>query len=248
MGCAGFALGLGLGGVAQDQGAPVPEGVGVIGLGLVEGLVLLGGFGEFLVLDELRDESEPQVASRGGELDGLVEPGLGLGGAAHGGEGAAQSDQGFDVVGFAFGPLLVVGDEAGLVVVSEEDLFDFAADFAMEPAIGPELPEHGLEVVESVLGASEANFQVGGRDCELDLAEGIGGFFGECLEARERGGGLIFLGEGGSDLFLDARVAWEDGFEAVPDFESLVVFLGALIDASEGLEDVEEIGARRVFG
>ena len=150
-GGAGFALGLRLGGVAQDQGAPVSECVGVIGLGLVEGLVFLGGFGELLVLDELRDESQAQVATRRGELDGLVEPGLGLGCAAHGGEGAAQSDQGFDVVGLAFGPLLVVGDETGLVVVSEEDLVDLASDFAMEPAIGPELGEHGLEVVEGVL-------------------------------------------------------------------------------------------------
>ncbi len=247
-GCAGFSLGLRFGGVAQDQGTPVSERVGVIGLGLVEGLVLLGGFGELLVLNELRDEGQTQVATRGGELDGLVEPGLGFGSPAHAGEGAAQSDQGFDVVGLAFGPLLVIGDETGLIVVSEEDLFDLASDFAMEPAIGPELGEHGLEVVESVLGSSEADFQVGGRDGELDLAERIGGFFRQCLEARQRGGGLIFLGEGGSDLFLDARVAGEDGFEAVPDFEGLVVFLGALVDAAQSLEDVEQIGASGFSG
>ena len=51
-----FALGLGLGGVAQDEGTPVAQGVGVIGLGLVEGLVLFGGLGELLVLRELRDQ------------------------------------------------------------------------------------------------------------------------------------------------------------------------------------------------
>ena len=192
---------------------------------------------------ELRDQGEPQVASGGGELDGLVEPGVGLGGASHAGEGASQPDEGLDVVGLFLGPLFVVGDEPGLVVVSEEDLFDLAPDFAMEPAIGPELAEHGLEVVESVVGSSEPDFQVGGLHGELDLAEGVGGFFGEGLEARQGGGGLVFLGEGGGDLLLDARVAGEERFEAVPDLEGLVVFLGALVDAAEGLEDVEEVGA-----
>ena len=54
---------------------------------------------------------------------------------------------------------------------------------------------------------------------------------------------MVFIGEGGGDLFLDAWVAGEKGFEAVPDCEGLFVFLGALIDASECLEDVEEIGS-----
>ena len=46
----GLAVGRGLGGVAEDERAPVAERVGVIGLGLVEGLVLGGGLGELLVL------------------------------------------------------------------------------------------------------------------------------------------------------------------------------------------------------
>ena len=45
----------------------------------------------------------------------------------------------------------------------------------------------------------------------------------------------------GGDLFLDAGVVGEEGFEAVPDLEGLVVFLGALVDASQGLEDFEEV-------
>ena len=76
---------------------------------------------------------------------------MGFGGASHAGEGAAESHERFDVVGFFFGPLFVISDEAGLVIVSEEDVFDFSSDFAMEPAIGPELAEHGLEVVKCVL-------------------------------------------------------------------------------------------------
>ena len=150
--------------------------------------------------------------------------------------------------GSCLGPLLVVGDETGLIIVSEKDFFDFSPDFAMEPAIGPELAEHGLEVVQGVLRFSEPDFQVGGRDGELDLPEGVGGFFGECLEARQSGGGLVFLGECLGDLFLDASVAGEEGFEPAPDLEGLVVFLGALVDAAQGLKDIEQIGASGLSG
>src|SRR5262249_46109487 len=147
----GLSLGPGLGGIAQDECAPITKRVGVIGLGLIESLILLGGFGELLFLNELRDECQSQVTSRGGELDGLVEPGLGFACAAHSGESSSQSDQGFDIFGFFLGPREVIADEARGVVVSEEDVLDFFSDFAMEPAIGPELGEHGLEVAESVL-------------------------------------------------------------------------------------------------
>ena len=57
---------------------------------------------------------------------------------------------------------------------------------------------------------------------------------------RRRAG---FPRRGLGDLLLDARVVGEEGFEPVPDLEGLVVFLGALVDAAQGLEDVEEIGA-----
>ena len=90
---------------------------------------------------------------------------------------------------------------------------------------------------------AEADLQVGGLHGELDLAEGVGGFFGERLEARQGGGGLVFLGEGGGDLLLDAWVVGEEGFESVPDLEGLVGFLGALVDAAQGLEDFEEVVA-----
>ena len=121
--------------------------------------------------------------------------------------------------------MFVVIDETGLVVVSEEDVLDFPPYFAMEPAIGPELAEHDLEVVKSVLRFSEADFQVGGAHGELDLAEGVSRFFREGLEARQGGRGPILLGEGLGDLFLDARVAGEERFKTVPDLQGLVVFL-----------------------
>ena len=218
--------------------------VGVIGVGLVEGLVLRGGLGEFLVLSELGDQGQPQVAARGGELDGFLVPGVGLGGASHAGQGAAQPDQGLDVLGFFLGPLFVVGDQAGLVVVSEEDFLDFAPDFAMEPAIGPELAEHGLEVVEGVLPiVPSRTFKSAACMASWTWRKGSVGLFGESLEARQSGGGLVLLGEGLGDLLLDARVAGKEGFEPVPDLEGLVVFLGALVDAAESLEDFEEVVA-----
>ncbi len=92
---------------------------------------------------------------------------------------------------------------------------------------------------------SEPDLQVGGLHGELDLPEGVGGFLGESLKARQGLGGLVLLGECGGDLFLDARVVGEEGFEPVPDLKGLVVFLGALVDAAEGLEDFEEVVPRR---
>ncbi len=118
----------------------------------------------------------------------------------------------------------------------------------MEPAIRPELAQHGLEVVERFLRFSQPDFQVGGRDGELDLAERIGGLLGKSLEARQRGGGLIFLAERLGDLFLNAGVAGEEGFEASPDLEGLLILLGALVDAAESLKDIEQIGASRLAG
>ena len=79
----------------------------------------------------------------------------------------------------------------------------------------------------------------GGRDRWL---------FSQSLETRKSGGGLILLGERLGDLFLDARVAGEEGFEPVPDLESLVVLLGTLVDAAESLEDIEQIGASGLSG
>ena len=235
----------GLVGVAQDQGAPVAERVGVVGLGLVEGLVLRGGLGVLLVAGELGDQGQPQVAPGGGELDRLLVPGLGLGGPAHAGQSAAQPDQGLDVLGLFLGPAFVIGDQAGLVVVAEEDFLDLAADLAMEPAIGAELGQHGLEVAEGLVGSSEPDLQVGGLHGELDLAEGVGGFLGERLEARQsrrRAGSPRRVRM--AICSCDAWVVGEEGFEPVPDLEGLVGFLGALVDAAQGLEDFEEVVAR----
>ena len=96
----------------------------------------------------------------------------------------------------------------------------------MKPAIGPELAQHGLEVAQGVLRFSQPHAQIGGRDGELNLAEGIGRPLGKSLESRQRSGGLVFLGEGLGDLFLHARVTGEERFEPSPDLESLVVLLG----------------------
>ena len=162
---------------------------------------------------------------------------------SHAGQSASQANESLDVFGLFLGPAFVVGNQAGLVVVTEEDLFDLAADFAMEPAIGAEFSQHGLEVAEGLVGASESDLEVGGLHGELNLAEGVGGFFGELFIARQSGGGLVFLGEGGGDLLSDAWVVGEEGFEAVPDLEGLVGFLGAFVDAAQGLEDFEEVVA-----
>ncbi len=217
------------------------ESVGVIGVGLVEGLILGRGLGEFLLAGELRDQGEAEVAATGSELDGLFVPGLGFGGAAERGECAAQAHQGLDILGLNLGPFFVVGDEAGLIVVTKEHLFDLAAHLTMEPAIGTKLAQERLEVAECVVGSSQPCLQIGGLHGELDLAEGVGDFFGEGLEASECESGLVFFGESRGDLLLDSGVIGEEGVEAVPDLEGLIAFLSALVDAAEGLEDFEEV-------
>ncbi len=113
----------------------------------------------------------------------------------------------------------------------------------MEPAIGSELGEQRLEVAEGLVGSCQADLQVGGLHGELDLAEGVGGLLGEGLEAGESECGLVFFGECRGDLLPDALVVGKECLEAVPDLEGLVVFLGALVDATQGLEDFEEVVA-----
>ncbi len=172
-----FALGLWFCDITQHECSPVSQRIGIIRLGSVESFVFFGRVHEFLVLHELRNERQSQVTARRSELHSSVKPDVGLGRPPHAGQRATQPHQCFDVVGFALGPLLVVADEPGLIIVSEKNLLDFPADFTMKPAIGPELSQHGLEVMQRVLRFSQTHFQVSGRNGELNLAEWIGGFF-----------------------------------------------------------------------
>ena len=73
--------------------------------------------------------------------------------------------------------------------------------------------------------------------------KGSAAFLASASKRGRATGGLVFLGESGGDLLLDARVVGEESFEPVPDLEGLVGFLGALVDAAEGLEDLEEVVA-----
>ena len=169
----------------------------------------------------------------------------GLGGPALRGQGAAQPDQGLDVLGVLLDPPLVVRGQAGLVVVAEEDLLDLAADLAVEPAIGPELAEQRLEVAERRLGPAQADLQVGGLHGELDLAERVGDLAGEGLEARQGLLGLALLGQGRGDLLLDPGVVGEELLEPGPDGQRLVGLLGPLVDPAQRLEDLEQVVPRR---
>src|SRR5262249_45368034 len=152
---------------------------------------------------------------------------LGLGEAPQRGQGPAQADQGVDVLGLLLDPALVVAYEAGLVVVAEEDLLDLAAELAVEPALGAEPAEQGLEVAEGLVGPSESGLELGGLHGELGPAEGVGYLAGEVLEPGESLCGQVLLGECGGDLLLDAEVAGEECLEPRPDPEGLVGLLGA---------------------
>ena len=166
---------------------------------------------------------------------------LGLGHAAHAGERPTQPHQSLDVLGLLLRPALVVRDQAGLIVVAEEHLLDLPADFLVQPAIGPELRQHPLEVAQCFLGAAQPHFQLGGLHRKLHPAEWVGDLPGQRLEAGQGLGRLVLLGQSGGDLLLDARVVGEEGLEASPDGQGLVVLLGALVDPAQCLEDLHEI-------
>ena len=116
----------------------------------------------------------------------------------------------------------------------------------MQPAIGAELPHHGFKVVERVLAPPQSDFQLGGLHRELHLPERVGDFPGQGLVAGKGLGGLILFRQCGGDLFLDAEIIGEEGLEAAPDLDGLVVLLSALVDASQGLEDLQEVVALRL--
>ena len=59
---------------------------------------------------------------------------------------------------------------------------------------------------------------------------------------------MPFFDERGGDLVLDAGVVGVELFQPVPHRQGLFRLLRALVDAAEGLEDVEQVGAVRLAG
>ena len=77
-----------------------------------------------------------------------------------------------------------------------------------------------------------AFLQIGGLHGELNLPERVGHLFGQCLKPGQCLGRLVLLGERQGNLLLNPRVVGKERFEPAPDLESLVVFLGPLVDPS----------------
>jgi len=143
------------------------------------------------------------------------------------------------------GPALVIGDQASLVVIAGEDLLDLAPDLAVQPAIGAELAQQRLEVVEGLVGAPQPDLQLGRLHGELDSSKGVLDLGGQGLEAGQGLGGLVLLGQGRGDLLLHPEVVREEGLTAIPDLEGLVGLLGALVHAAQRLEDFQQVVALR---
>jgi len=139
------------------------------------------------------------------------------------------------------GPALVIGDQASLVVIAGENLLDLAPDLAVQPAIGAELAQQRLEVVEGLVGAPQPDLQLGGLHGELDLAKGVLDLGGQGLESGQGLGGLVLLGQGRGDLLLHPEVVREEGLKAILDLEGLVGLLGALVHAAQRLEDFQQV-------
>ncbi len=116
----------------------------------------------------------------------------------------------------------------------------------MQPAIGAELAQHRLEVAEGLLRPIEPYLQLGRLHRELDLPERVLDGLRQGREPRERQGGLVLLGHRRGDLLLHAGIVGEQGLEPRPDRQRLIGLLGPLVDPSQGLEDLQQVGARRL--
>ena len=148
--------------------------------------------------------------------------------------------------GSRFVHAFIIGDQPGAVVVAEEDLLDLAADLLVQPAIGAELAQHRLEVLERLLRPIEPHLELGRLHGELDLAERIADLPGQGLEPRQGLRRLVLLGQRRGDLLLHAGVVGEQRLQPRPDRQRLVGFLRALVDPPQGLEDLQQVVPRRL--
>ena len=130
-----------------------------------------------------------------------------------------------------------------LVVVSQEDFLDLSPDFAMQPAIGPELPEHDLEVMDASADRPSRTFKSAAEIATWTCRNGSVRSLGEGLKAWQSSSRLVLFGKCLRNLLLHSRVAGKEGLEPAPDLHGLVVLLSPLINAAECLKDVEQVGA-----
>ena len=103
-----------------------------------------------LVIDKLLDERQTQLASRGGELEGFVEPDLRLRDAGLAGENAGQAGHAVHILGVFFQPRRIVLCQAVLIVGPQEDILDLAADFAEQPAFRIEFGKQLFEIGDAL--------------------------------------------------------------------------------------------------
>ena len=223
------------------RGAPVSQGVGVIGLGLVEGLILPR---PRRISGPWRAGRSERAAGRagGGELDGLVEPGLGLGGASHAGEGASQPDEGFDVVGLFLGPLFVVGDEPGWSSFRRKTSSILRRTSRWSQLSGRSLPSMASKSWRASSVRPRRTFRSAACMASWTWRKGSVALLARASKRGRAAAGWFSSARAGRSA-PGRGVVGEEGFEAVPDLQGLVVFLGALVDAAQGLEDVEEVVA-----
>ena len=237
-------------GVAQEQPAPVAEGVGVVRLGLVHRLVLGGGLGELLLLDELADQGLPQLPARRGELDRLLEPGPRLGEPALRGQAPAEPDDGLDVLGVRLDPALVVLGQARLVVVAEEDLLDLAADLAVEPALGPELAQERLEVGERLRRSGPRRHLEVGRRHRAAGPAGTGPW-PSSARLSNRGRACSAWPSSARAVAICSWTRGSSGKSASSRAQTASassVFWRPLVDPAQGLEDLEQVVPLRLAG
>ncbi len=189
------------------------------------------------------DQRQAEPAVGRGSLQSPVEPDAGVGRSTLGGEGPAEPGEGVEVVGILLNPLLVIGDQAGEVVVAGEDLLDLVPDLAGEPALGVDLAEQGLIIAERLRRPTEPDLEIGGLGPILDPSVGVAGGFRQRLVPGQRRLESRLLGQGRRDLFLDLGIIRKQSFEPRPDLKRLVVPTSPLVNPPERLENLQQVRA-----
>ena len=213
--------------VAQDQAAPLAQMIGIIRLDPVELLVVCQDISKLLLLDQDADQCQAQLDLPGGSHQALFESSPSVGDAAQRREMVRQTSQRVQVVGVLGDLPVIIGDQAGTVVVAQEDLLQAAAGVAVEPVVTRQVGEQTLVIGDSRRPAAEPSLEICRGDPEERLLEPFVGILGQSLIAGEGRLELAVLDQGGRDPLAHTDIVGELLLQASPDRQRLLGPLAA---------------------
>ena len=140
---------------------------------------------------------------------------------------------------------LIIGDQAGKIVVAQKDLLEAAAGVAVEPVVAGQVGEQALVIGDGRRPPAEAGLEICHRDPEQRLLEPFVRVLRQSLIAGQRWLELPVLGEGRRDPLAHAHVVGELLLQAPPDCERLLGPPAALMEAAQRLVDFQQVVSAR---